>query len=219
VVALDAPGHGGTPWTHGPVYSVPEHVADAVAVLDALPQVNRRRAPVVAFGHSMGALTAARLAAARPAAVVRLVLEEPARTTPRRAPSTLVMQAWLRRLRETDHAGRLDYLRREHRDWPADEHEPWARSKEEVDPNQLEAKVDWGESLVVLLSEVACPVTLVRGEPARGGLVSRTAALRCATVCAGGAEVIKLVAGHNPRREARPPFVAALADVLGRHGD
>jgi lipase len=219
VVAPDAPGHGATPWIPGPQYRVPDHLTGAAAVLDALPQVNGRRAPVVAFGHSMGALTAARLAAARPEAVTRLVLEEPARTTPRRAPSTPAMRAWLRRLQRTDQAGRLQYLRREHPDWPDDEQEPWVRSKAETDAAHLEALVDWGESLVVLLSEVTCPVTLVRGEPGRGGLVSRTAAARCAAACTGGAEVVALAAGHNPRREVRASFVTALAAVLARHGD
>lgn len=219
VIAPDAPAHGGTVWPRGPVYSVPAHVDAVAAVLDRLPEVNRRRAPVVAFGHSMGALTAARLAAARRGTVVHLVLEEPARTTPRRAPSVPVMRTWLRHLRETDHTGRLEYLRREHPDWPADEHEAWVRAKEEVDPAHLPARFDWGEPLVVLLSEVPCPVTLIHGSPIRGGLVSRAAAARCASVCPAGAEVVELAAGHNPRREARAPFVDTLAAVLARHGD
>ena len=219
VVALDAPGHGGTPWPHGPEYSVPVHVTGATAVLDALPQVDRRRCAVVALGHAMGALTAAGLAAARPGVVTHLVLEDPLRTTPQRVPSTPVMRAWLRRLRDTDQAGRLAYLRREHPDWPADEHDPWARSKTEADVTHLQARVNWGESLVVLLSEVTCPVTLVHGDRHRGALLSRTAATRCAAVCAGGAEVVRLTAGHHPRREGRTAFVAALADVLDRYGD
>jgi lipase len=219
VVAPDAPAHGGTVWQRAAKYSVPTHVDAVTAVLDKLPEVNRRRAPVVAFGHSLGALTAARLAAARRDAVVHLVLEEPARTTLRRVPSVPVMRTWLRQLSETDHAGRLEYLRREHPDWPADEHEPWVRAKEEVDPAHLRARFDWGESLVVLLSEVSCPVTLVHGSPARGGLVSRPAAARCASVCSAGAEVVELPAGHNPRREARAPFVDTLADALTRYGE
>jgi pimeloyl-ACP methyl ester carboxylesterase len=216
VIAADAPGHGDTPWTSAPEYAVPDHVAGLVAVVDALPQVDRHRAPVVAYGHSMGALTATRLAAARPDVVVHLVLEDPARTTPRRSPSVPVMRAWLRGLQATDHAGRVGYLLREHPDWPADERDPWARSKAQADPRPLDGPVDWGESVPVLLAEVGCPVTILRGEPSRGGLVSRTGAARCAAVCAGGAEVVELDTGHNPRREARAEVMAVLARVL--HG-
>lgn len=218
VVAPDAPGHGGTPWPPESSYSVPAQTAGALAVLDALPEVNRRRAPVVAFGHSTGALTSARVAAARPRLVVHLLLEEPARTTPRRTPSTAVMRAWLHRLRATDHEGRLAYLRREHPDWPEDEYEPWARGKAEVDVTHLDSPVDWGESLLAVLSDVICPVTLVHGLQSRGGQVSRTAAARCASVCAGGADVIRFSVGHNPRREARDRFVTLLTGILRRYG-
>jgi hypothetical protein len=38
-----------------------------------------------------------------------------------------------------------------------------------------------------------------------------------ASVCGTGCEVVALDAGHCPRREARTPFVATLAGVLGRY--
>jgi pimeloyl-ACP methyl ester carboxylesterase len=193
VVAPDAPAHGGTPWTPAPVYSVPDHVRSAVAVVDALPRLTGRRAPAVLLGHSMGAVTAARVAVERPGQVQHAGLLD------------------------GDDAHRIAYLRREHPDWPADEHAAWARSKAEVDARHLEGPIDWGEPLMALLAETHCPVTLVRGDPARGGIVSATAARRCAAVCAGGCEVVGLESGHNPRREARPQFVAALAAVLGRY--
>ncbi|HET9657692.1 MAG TPA: alpha/beta fold hydrolase [Kineosporiaceae bacterium] len=218
VIAPDAPGHGDSPWTPAPVYCVPDHVTGLAAVVDALPHVDRHRAPVVAYGHSLGALSAARLAAARSGVVAHLILEDPARTTPRRAPSVPLMRTWLRDLQATDHAGRVGYLVREHPDWPADEHGPWARSKAEADPRPLDGPVDWGPSLPVLLAEVGCPVTILRGEPARGGLVSRAGAARCAAVCAGGADVIELGTGHNPRREARAEVLAVLRAVLERCG-
>ncbi len=216
VVAPDAPGHGGTPWPRAERFVVAEHLSSALAVLDGLPRPGGRKAGVVLLGHSMGALTAARLAAARPAVVRHLVLEEPARATPRRSPSSPRRRAAMHRLAGTDHAGRVALARAEHPDWPEDELDPWAHSKAETDLGHLDVGSEWGEPLLALLADVPGPVTLVRGEPARGGLVSMTAARRCAAACRGGAEVVALPAGHNPRREARSPFLAVLAAVLGR---
>ncbi len=216
VVAPDAPGHGGTPWPHADTFDVTTHAVGVTAVLDALPQVAGRRRRAVLLGHSMGAVTAARVAAARPVAVAHLVLEEPARTTPRRSPSQAGFRTWLRGLRGTDHAGRLAYVVDHHPDWPADERGPWVRSKAEVDVAHLEVPAVWGEPLMAVLADVTCPVLIIRGERARGAIVSMTAARRCAAACRGGAEVLALPAGHNPRREARGAFIAALASVLGR---
>lgn len=214
VVAPDAPAHGRTPVRAGP-FVIADHAISAIAVLDALPRlIGRQRRSVVAYGHSMGALTAARLAAARPAVVRGLVLEDPARTTLRRAQSSEGMLTWMCGLRSGDHASRLAWVRANHPDWPDAELEPWVQSKEAVDLSHLERPADWGEPLSALLSEVHCPVLIIRGEPARGGIVSRTAARRCAAACPGGAQVVALDAGHSPRREAPAQFVAALEQVL-----
>jgi pimeloyl-ACP methyl ester carboxylesterase len=197
---------------------IADHATSALAVLDALPrllgQVGQGQRTVVAFGHSMGALTAARLAATRPALVRGLVLEDPARTTLRRNQSSEGMLTWMRGLLAGDHASRIAWVRANHPDWPEAELEPWACSKEAVDLDHLERPADWGEPLSALLSEVHCPVLIIRGEPARGGIVSRTAARRCAAACPGGAQVLALDAGHSPRREAPEEFYSALKQVL-----
>ncbi len=214
VVAPDAPGHGGTPLRDGP-FVIADHLTSAAAVLDALPRLaGAGHRSVVALGHSMGALTAARLAAARPDRVRGLILEDPARTTLRRSGSSAGMRSWLGGLRAGDHASRIAWVRANHPDWPEAELEPWVRSKEHVDLAHLERPADWGEPLPALLSEVHCPVLIIRGEPSRGGIVSRTAAHRCAAACPGGAQVLALDAGHSPRRERPAEFYPALEQVL-----
>ena len=217
VVAPDAPGHGGTPWTPAPRYRVADHAATALAVLDRLPKVAGRRADVVVHGHSLGALTAARVAAARPDVVVHLVLEDPARASLRRVPTAASMRAGTAALQALDDDALLATGRAGAPTWPDDEFGPWARSKREVSLAALSVPADWGEPLVELLADVRAPVTLVHGQVSRGGVVSAIAARRCAAACRGGCEIVALDCGHNPRREAREPFIAVLASVLGRH--
>jgi lipase len=218
LVAPDAPGHGGTPWRPADRYRVAEHVPAVLTVLDALPRLVPAPGPLVLLGHSMGGLTAARVAAARPAEVARLVLEDPACATPRRSPSTPRTRDWLAGLQAGSHDDRVGRSRRENPGWPDAEHGPWARSKAETDPAHLAVPSVWGEPLIVALALVRCPVLLVRGDPAQGGIVSRTAAAHCAGACAGGCEVLPLPVGHNPRREAPELFVRSLVKVLGDAG-
>jgi pimeloyl-ACP methyl ester carboxylesterase len=223
VVAPDAPAHGGTPWPGGDVFSVPDHAVGAERVIRALPGMTGagartvRPRPVVLLGHSMGALTAARLAAACPDVVAHLVLEDPARSFPRRAPSTPATRHWVGAFLRCPPADRPAEAARRNPGWPADELVPWVESKEELDLRHLEVPSEWGEPVVALLAEVAAPVTVIRGELGKGGIVSAAATRRMLGACRAGAEVAVLDAGHNPRREAREPFVAVLASVLGRY--
>jgi pimeloyl-ACP methyl ester carboxylesterase len=227
VIAPDLPGHGDspappardqTPGGDGPG-TAPVALGDplpVLTVLDLLPEVAGRRAGVVLLGHGVGALTAARVAAARPGPVRHLVLEDPARATPRRVPSALRRARELHRLRAADPADRIDLTRTGHPGWVEEEYRPWARAASRIDPGHLDAPVDWGEPLLALLADVSCPVTLIRGEPAAGGWMSGTAAHRCTAACRAGAEVVALPAGHHPRRQAREPYLVALAVALGR---
>jgi lipase len=217
VVAPDAPGHGGTAWRSSPAYRIDDQVDVGVAVLDALPQLGGRRSPVVALGHSMGGVAATGVAAIRPRAVRHVVLEDPVGTRPGAARWQHARRRRVEALQALDLDGRIALARAEHPDWPSDELRPWARVKEEVDVAHLHVQADWGEPLAARLAGVRCPVTLVRGAPARGGLVSGTSARRVAAACRSGCEVVALDAGHNVRREAREPFVAALATILSRY--
>jgi pimeloyl-ACP methyl ester carboxylesterase len=217
VVAPDAPGHGGTPRRPGR-FAVAEHVVGVLATLDALPRVAGRRDPVVVLGHSMGALTATRVASARPSVVARLVLEDPARAASRRPLSARTMRTGLRELRDHDHAELVERARADHPDWPESELDPWARSKREMDPTTMDDGADWGVPLTALLPDVSAPVLIVHGDPGRGGIVSPTAAARCAAACRAPVSVLRLPVAHCPRREAPGAFLAALRHVLQTAG-
>ena len=71
ILAMDLRGHGRSTWN--PPWSIEQHVADALAVLDAagLPRV-------AVLGHSYGAAIALHLAHAAPERIERLALLDPA---------------------------------------------------------------------------------------------------------------------------------------------
>jgi pimeloyl-ACP methyl ester carboxylesterase len=221
VVAPDAPAHGGTAWRpsamSSPAYRLDDQIDVGVAVLDALPAVRGSRSPVVTLGHCLGAIPAAGVAAARPRAVRHVVLEDPVGTTLRAGRGQTGRRRLLQALQALDLDERIALGRAEHPDWPDDELGPWAWTKDEVDVEHLRVPADRGEPLAARLADVRCPVTLVRGAPARGGLVSAASARSVAAVCRARCEIVALDAGHDVRREARTGFVATLAAVLGRY--
>jgi lipase len=71
LIAVDLRGHGRSPWA--PPWRIEQHVADALAVLDALGLPR-----VAVAGHSFGGAIAVHLARTAPERVERLVLLDPA---------------------------------------------------------------------------------------------------------------------------------------------
>jgi pimeloyl-ACP methyl ester carboxylesterase len=217
VVAPDAPGHGGTTWLPAPEFRFDDQIGTGLAVLDALPSLGGRRAPVVTLGHSMGAVAAIGVAVGRPRVVRHVVLEDPVGTKRRPARFQAGRRRAVESLQGLDEACRLKVARNEHPGWPEDELLPWTRAKAQVDVAHLRVPTDWGLPLADRLARVRCPVTIIRGDPARGGRVSAVAADRALAACRRSCEVIALDAGHSVRREARTRFVSALAAVLARY--
>lgn len=216
VVAPDAPGHGGTRWVPSREFRPDDQIGAGLAVLDALPSFGGRRAPVVMLGHCLGAVPAAGVAAARPRVVRHVVLEDPIGTRRRPARSAATRRRGIESLQRLDEAARLELAREQHPAWPEDELLPWVRAKARVDVAHLRVPTDWGQPLADRLAEVRCPVTIIRGDPGRGGRVTAAAAGRALAARRDG-QVIALDAGHDVRRDARPRYVAALAAVLARY--
>jgi pimeloyl-ACP methyl ester carboxylesterase len=221
VIGIDAPAHGLTRWpaqgASAAGYRVAVAAEQAAAVIEALPRPAGRRAPVVLLGHSMGGVTAARVAAALPGVVVHAVLEDPARTTARAVRNPSRWRRGVALLQAMTPDERESLSRKQNPTWSDLEHREWAASKADVDLDHLRVPVEWGEPLVALLADVAVPVTLVHGRRARGSIVTPSAAARCAAACRAGCEVIELDAGHCVRRDSPAPFVAVLASVLGHY--
>lgn len=210
LIATDARGHGGSGLPEE-TFGRSTHVGDAVSVVEG-----QRADAVIVVGHSMGAATAAALAADRPDLVRAVVLEDP---PPGDRPFRLkeLMAGFLRE-RELDREARIARCRTDNPDWPEDEFKPWAVSKEQVNLRLFELGGEAPVPLPDLLARVRCPVLLIRGDSERGALVSSEFAARCANAAGGHFEDVHIEgAGHSVRRDRRQPYLDALTSFLSRH--
>lgn len=205
--------HGGRPMPPVTPFSHTTLVADLVPTVRAAAQA--AGGPIVLLGHSLGATTAAGVAADAPDLVRGLVLEDPPWDLPHGgtddddAESDNPHRPWLEGLQSTDHAGRLAWVREHNPDWPADEREAWAESKAQVDLALFDAPQEWlRRRWTDVVEQVCCPVLMLVGDPARDAACTQPAATALAQ--RRGWEV-RLVpgAGHNVRRE-QPEVAVAL---------
>lgn len=209
LIIPDARGHGASSRVRGPV-DVPTLARDAAAVLDGLGVA---RAAV--WGHSMGAATAAAMAAARPALVSALILEDPpyrdgdpgAGDPPAQgdaAPPDPHLDAFLALLvamREMTPAERLAIARRDNPTWAAAEQSPWAETKAQFDP-RFSVPGGLGRGWRETLAAVAAPTLLVTGDPERGGIVTPEVACEAVALLPRGHARRIAGTGHSVHRDA-----------------
>lgn len=214
-VAIDARGHGESGLPEEPLrYTA--HRDDAALVLSSQPSDGG----VVVVGHSMGAMSAAYLAASRPDLVRAVVLEDPPTGAP---PAGQQAQAWsepswLADLRALDLPARIARGRSDEPDWPEDELEPWAASKAQLNPQLFDLPFQEAVPLTELLAATTCPVLLIHGDIERGSLISTDYAESCAQAAAGEFRAVHIAnAGHSVRRDNRPQYLAELTTFLDRH--
>ncbi len=210
VLALDQRGHGGSGRCPGR-YRVADYVRDAVAVVRAVNE------PVVLYGHSLGALTAAGVAAAEPERVRGVVLEDPPGSS------------FLARLRSSPYFAQFQAVQRlagqnrpvselarelaavplpqpngttarlgDYRDITALRFA--ARCLPDLDPAVFDSLLDgsWldGYDEESVWQAIRCPVLLLRGEPARGGMLPAADAERMTGRIADCFRVEVAGAGH-----------------------
>lgn len=187
VSAIDFRGHGqsGRADTH---YHVIDYVNDAVAALKAIGR------PTIVYGHSLGSLVAAAVASQMPGAVSALILEDPPSKgywdkieTTNYHPTFVAMRQWASRtdLSASEIASQL-------REVPM---KPTADGRsvklgdirdavslrftascvKQLDPNVMKTILedDWlaGYDIDSILSAIRCPVLLLRGNTALGGML------------------------------------------------
>ncbi len=216
-LAIDARGHGESGLPEEPI-GYASQCDDAALVLSSQPGDGG----VVVVGHSMGAMSAAYLAASRPDLVRAVVLEDPPTGEPSAAPQDesepVPVPTWLSDLRALDLPARIERGRSDESDWPDDEFEPWAVSKAQLNPHLFELPYQEPAPLTDLLAAITCPVLLIHGDTDRGSLISTEYAKRCAEAAAGEFQAIHIAgAGHSVRRDNRPQYLAELTTFLNRH--
>jgi pimeloyl-ACP methyl ester carboxylesterase len=211
-LAIDARGHGESGLPEEP-FGYTAHRDDAALVLSSQP----RDGGVVVVGHSMGAMSAAHLAASRPDLVRAVVLEDPPTGEPQgdRHDRSWSVPSWLADLRALDLPSRIARGRSEDPDWPDDELGSWAVSKSQLDPHMFDLPFQEAAPLTDLLAATTCPVLLIHGDTERGSLISTEYAERCARAAAGEFRAVHIAgAGHSVRRDNRPQYLAELTTFL-----
>jgi N-formylmaleamate deformylase len=215
IVMTDARGHGHSS-DPGAEFSLALLAADAAAVIEAL----HMERPYV-FGHSMGAITAAVLAATHPSLVRAIVLEDP--PLPDRSPEQARSgpegeQAWhwvleLKKLSRDERITRGFAL---NPNWIEEEIVPWADSKAEVCGDILEpalaaiGDVAWRE----VIARIPCPVLLVTGDPELGAIVTPATAQEAVRLCKQGEVAHISGAGHSIHRDRYDETMAAVHAFL-----
>jgi pimeloyl-ACP methyl ester carboxylesterase len=212
VIAPDSPGHGRTAWSGGRRFELPQFADSVAAVLDALHSTGGGSDRYVLLGHSLGALTAARVAALRPELVVGLVIEEPPRRPLRRRWVRMMHRTWAHHLKSLDHESLL--LAADEPTWSQPVRYAWADSKTELDLRVFDVATRWGTGLARLLRAAPVPVTIVVGNLRRGSESQGWQLRRLQRAGGAGCRVVRLDGGHAPRRDAPEAFAALVREVL-----
>lgn len=216
LLAPDLRGHGRS--DRGPSYLLADYTGDILALLDHLPR------PLDLVGHSLGALTALAVTAARPEAVRSLALIDPPlfiRELPLAAvPGALAYFTWAH---ETAGVPSFEHILLRCGDWAPAASEAAVSSLAEqlaaVTPEaiqvNLEDRLQGDFDFAEALRTVRVPLLLLRGEWGKGSVVrEEDAAL--VTACAPQATAIQFPgAGHNLHWERREQVARALLDFLG----
>lgn len=217
LVMTDAVGHGKS---GGPERGFRQRaVSDVLAVIDAL----RLDRPAL-IGHSMGAATAAGVAAAAPERIRAAVLEDPGwRDTPapatggegsRAALGSPAWVAWNRAYKAMTPEERRNRAAEERPAWPETDLPDWAEAKAQFNlailDHQDEPRPPWRE----VVAQITCPVLLITADPERGAIVTPETAAEAARLWRTGRIVHISGAGHNIRREQYEPFRAAVTAFL-----
>jgi N-formylmaleamate deformylase len=217
LIMTDARGHG---HTEGPVNEIPTDLLaeDAAAVIQALGLGK----PFV-FGHSMGAMTAAALAAAYPDLVRAAILEDPPFfATTRLAPEVNQRMDDAKSRRDTflalAPAECFALNKANNPGWSDEEILHSVQAQIEYDPELLQPRLRpnnfvWREAI----AQVKCPVLLITGDVEKGGLVTPETAQEATRLCPTCKVSHISGAGHCIHRDRFAETMQSVTNFLTKH--
>lgn len=218
IVIPDARGHG---LTQGSVseFSTHQLAEDAAAIIRELDL----HKPFV-FGHSMGALTTAVLAANYPNLVRAAVLEDPPFIKAVENPTAEQQQKILENrrkifaLHDLPQAERLAQSRIENPSWPEEELVAWSDAKGEYNRemrqnrNSLTA-YPWREAV----TRIQCPVLLITADTDKGAIITPEISREVPQLCPACQVIHVEGAGHCIHRERYAETMRHVFDFLSKN--
>jgi N-formylmaleamate deformylase len=198
--------------------------SDAAEIIRALGL----RRPVVA-GHSMGAMTAYQVGVRFPELAGALVLEDPPWILPQpvqdpipQSVEEIPMVTWAIKLPDQTLEELLEQNRKEHPGWSEELVRLLSESKKQLDPAivyPLMEEVHIRETeWLKTIRNVACPMLIITGDPALGGLVTPEVVAKIRELNPAAAVVNVPDAGHLIRFDEYAAFLEALRAFLKRVG-
>lgn len=225
VIMPDAYGHGLSARIDS---NLPKqsHVDHLCGLIDALGLER----PLM-MGHSMGAGTVADIASQYPDLPGAIVLEDPAWRDLDPAISaeeiaagkkrSLMVRRWMGIMQQKSRDELITHQRKNNPAWSEAELEPWAESKLEFDRSFYTAMRASHATYREVVSKITCPVLLVSGDPALGGIVTPGVAENACRIWNNTTQshwVRIQGAGHSVRREQFKLFCDALLGFLSGIG-
>ncbi|MDH4477887.1 MAG: alpha/beta hydrolase [Verrucomicrobiaceae bacterium] len=226
IISLDQRGHGTSPRAES--YLVTDYVADVVRFVQ-----EETAAPVVIFGHSLGAMVAAAVAAELPDRVRGIILEDPPFHT---MGNRIAGSAWQAQFTGMREAARKRGSVEEITDALADIRLPasgggfkrlgelrdraslaWsAQCLSQLDPEVLTPVIEgrWldGYDFPSLLSGLRCPTLLLQADPSAGGALTDADAESLKSIVSDCQHVRFPSCGHNLHRDRPESVLRAFAD-------
>ncbi len=215
LVLYDARGHGRSEQPPGG-YTYDQLAEDLAGVITAL-----NLAQPIVIGHSMGAATAALMAARHPGLARALILEDPPAghgiTTEQ---LQAVFDDWRTDLLATKALGPAEKLakaRATRPDWAEADYAEWVEDKTLVAPQALDIIHTPGTPWFDLIEQVDCPILLITGEPELGALVTPDFAKELAGRWRQGQIVHIDGVGHSIRRGQPARYAQAVCEFLAAY--
>ncbi|MFP4395451.1 MAG: alpha/beta fold hydrolase [Anaerolineales bacterium] len=197
-----------------------EMLADDLAGLIAALGLDR---PAL-LGHSMGAATAALVAARHPEHTRAILLEDPPwQDAPPNKPSDEdekpeepkhTIPPWWRDLPNKTRAELIAECQEEHPAWSMAEIEPWAESKRQFDPHIFKIPAGPRPAWRTYVAKITCPTLLITADPDQGALVTAEVAHAAQRLLPDLRIEHIAGAGHSIRREQFEPYIAAVTTFL-----